>query len=413
MGRSQIRPSDRLRTGLGGLVTRPTRTLLTALGIAIGIASMVAVVGISSSSKADLLAELDELGTNLLQVRPGQSAFGNDAKLPVAAAGMLAAVPTVAETAGITSINADVGRSEFDDEPNGLSTIAVDGTLPGTLGLEIQTGTAINNSTGALPVAVLGSVAAERLAIHDVSGGPTVSISGRTLQVVGIMASHPLHPDLDRAVLIGQRFAIDEFGIDANHSAVYVRVNPGAVEATRGVLARTANPAASNEVQVSRPSDALEAQAKVDQNLQNLLLALGGVALLVGGVGIANIMVISVIERRSEIGLRRALGARKGHIRSQFVIEASALSAIGGLLGVGLGFAATIITPARKTGPSTCRLRRLLAVLPWPLSSEQLPASIQLPRRRLSIQPRRSGPTPEKTWECRVLPRSSDGKAHS
>lgn len=343
IGRSRIRFVDRLRTGLSGLGSRPARTLLTALGIAIGIASMVAVVGISSSSKADLLAELDELGTNLLQVRPGQSVFGDAASLPEDAAAMLGAVPTVEETAGLTTVGADVGRSSYDDDPNGLSVAATDGKLTPTLGLELEQGRPIDDGNQELPVAVLGSVAAERLGITDLTGGPTVAIGGRAFQVIGILQAHPLHPDLDRTVLIGHQYAEDELGMDPNHSAIYIRVQPGAVEDTRPLLARTANPATPNEVQVSRPSDALEAQTKVDQNLQNLLLALGGVALLVGGVGIANIMVISVIERRSEIGLRRALGARKGHIRSQFVIEASALSALGGALGVAIGAGATVV----------------------------------------------------------------------
>ena len=342
IGRSRLRFVDRLRTGLSGLTSRPARTLLTALGIAIGIASMVAVVGISSSSKADLLAELDDLGTNLLQVRPGQSIFGDSSKLPREAARMLDAVRTVEASAGITELAAKVNRNAHDDRPNGLSTLAADAKLWPTLGLEMTTGRPLDNGTETLPVVVLGSIAAERLGIVNLVGGPTVSIGGREFQVIGIMKSHPLHPDLDRSVIIGQRYAQDQLGIDPNNSAVYVRVQPGAVDGTRLLLARTANPASSNEVDVSRPSDALEAQTKVDQNLQNLLLALGGVALLVGGVGIANIMVISVIERRSEIGLRRALGARKGHIRSQFVIEASALSALGGVLGVSLGVGATV-----------------------------------------------------------------------
>lgn len=343
IGRSRLRGSDRLRTGLSGLLSRPARTLLTALGIAIGIASMVAVVGISSSSKADLLAELDELGTNLLQVRPGQSIFGDSATLPEDADTMLRRVPTVDATAGVTNVNTSVNRNEYDDRANGINVLAADGRLASTLGLDVRVGRGIDNGTQDLPVVMLGSVAADRLGITDLSGGPTVSIGGRLFQVIGILESHPLHPDIDRAAIIGHSHAVSELGMDPNHTAVYVRVQPGAVDHTRPLLARTANPAAANEVEVSRPSDALEAQTKVDQNLQNLLLALGGVALLVGGVGIANIMVISVIERRSEIGLRRALGARKGHIRTQFVIEASALSAIGGALGVGLGVAATIV----------------------------------------------------------------------
>lgn len=341
--RSRLRLPDRFRTGLGGLGSRPGRTLLTALGIALGIASMVTVVGISSSSKADLLAELDELGTNLLQVRPGQSLFGDDAKLPTDAATMLRAVPSVTDAVGVTSIRGDVARNRWDDDPYGLSVIATNGRITEVLQLELASGRKIDTQTQGLPVAVLGAVAAERLAIVDTTGGPTVSIDGVSFQVIGILQPHALHPDLDRTVMIGEKHARDDLSIDPNHSAVYLRVEQTLLEATRPLLARTANPASPNEVEVSRPSDALEAQTKVDQNLQNLLLALGGVALLVGGVGIANIMVISVIERRSEIGLRRALGATRGHISSQFVIEAAALSTIGGALGLGIGVGATWI----------------------------------------------------------------------
>ncbi len=343
LGRSRLRLADRLRTGLGGLWSRPARTLLTALGIAIGIASMVTVVGISSSSKADLLAELDELGTNLLQIKPGQSLFGDEAKLPTSASTMLGAVATVLDTAGVTTINTDVQRTTHDDSPNGLSVLTSDGDLDRTLQLNIASGRSIDAGNQALPVAVLGAVAAERLAITNTSGGPTVAIAGRKVQVIGILEAHPLHPDIDRSVVIGHSYATTVLGIDAAHTAIYVRVRPSAIEQTRPLLARTANPTSPTEVQVSRPSDALEAQTKVDQNLQNLLLALGGVALLVGGVGIANIMVISVMERRTEIGLRRALGARKGHIRSQFIIEAAALATLGGALGIGSGVAATTL----------------------------------------------------------------------
>lgn len=302
---------------------------------------MVAVVGISSSSKADLLAELDALGTNLLQVRPGQGLFGDEAKLPTDAEDMLRAVATVTGAEGVTKISADVSRNRWDDDPYGLSVLATSGRLHELLQLELADGRPIDEQTQQLPIAVLGAVAAERLAIGSVDGGPTVSIDGVTFQVTGILQPHPLHPDLDRAVLIGEAHARNELGVDPNHSAVYLRVEPKLLDATRPLLARTANPTAPHEVDVSRPSDALEAQTKVDQNLQNLLLALGGVALLVGGVGIANIMVISVIERRSEIGLRRALGATRGHISSQFVIEAAALSTLGGALGLGIGVSAT------------------------------------------------------------------------
>lgn len=339
--RSRLRPADRLRVGLRGLFSRPARTILTAIGIGIGIASMVMVVGISSSSKADLIAELDSLGTDLLKVRPGTSLFGEAAKLPMEAEPMIRAIPTVNDSAGITRLADDVFRNRYEDDPNGLTVATTDGAIERTLRLDVEQGRMIDDRTQHLPVAVLGSVAAARLGITDLVGGPTVWIGDRAYQVVGILRSHPLHPDLDRSVLIGHDYVVDTFGIDPNHTDIYVRVTPAAVEASRSVIASTANPSAPNEVDVSRPSDALEARASVDQNLQNLLLALGGVALLVGGVGIANIMVISVIERRSEIGLRRALGATRGHIRGQFVVESIALALLGGVAGIAIGGTAT------------------------------------------------------------------------
>lgn len=339
--RSRLRFQDLISTGTLGLRSRLGRTILTAIGIAIGIASMVAVLGISSSSKADLLAEIDDLGTNLLQVRPGQSVFGDSAELPVDAEALLSRVATVTETAGVTDLDTTVQRNRFDDTPNGIAVLAADKNLAEALEVSTSTGRFLDPEDTSLPTVVLGSVAAERLGIDSLERGPEVTIAGRQFQVIGIAEPLPLNPDIDRSVIIGDTAAQQLLGVDPNPTSIYLRVRPEQLEATRPLLARTANPSAPNEVQVSRPSDALEARAAVDQNLQNLLLALGGVALLVGGVGIANVMVISVLERRGEIGVRRAIGATRGHIRAQFVIEAAALSTMGGVLGVALGVAVT------------------------------------------------------------------------
>lgn len=335
--RSRLRPRDLLATGTLGLRSRPGRTILTALGIAIGIASMVAVLGISSSSKADLLAEIDELGTNLLQVRAGQSVFGESAELPTDAEALLSRVATVTNIAALTSLDTTVQRNPFDETPNGLSVLAADRNLSETLEISMDRGRYLDSHKPELPTVVLGSVAAERLGIASLEGGPEITIAGRSFQVVGIADPLPLNPDIDRSVIIGDDAAQKLLGVDPNPTAIYLRVRPERVEQTRPLLARTANPGSPNEVDVSRPSDALEARAAVDENLQNLLLALGGVALLVGGVGIANVMVISVLERRGEIGVRRAIGATRGHIRAQFIIEAAALAAMGGVLGAALG----------------------------------------------------------------------------
>ena len=339
--RSRLRPQDLVATSTLGLRSRPGRTTLTAVGIAIGIASMVAVLGISASSKADLLAEIDALGTNLLQVRSGQGLFGETPQLPTDASKMLDRVATVTDSAAIITLDTTVQRNPHDDTPNGLGVVAADGDVETTLDITVQQGRFLDSGTSTLPVAVLGAVAAQRLGITTIAGGPVVTIAGEAFQVIGILNPLPLNPDLDRAAIIGDTVARTLLKVDPNPTVIYLRVRPDRVEETRPILARTTNPTAPSDVEVSRPSDALEARAQVDKNLQNLLLALGGVALLVGGVGIANVMVISVMERRGEIGVRRAMGATKGHIRAQFVIEAASLATLGGMLGAALG---TVIT---------------------------------------------------------------------
>lgn len=336
--RSRIRPFDLLRSGSQGLHTRPGRTMLTALGIAIGIAAMIGVLGISASSKAALLQQIDDLGTNLLAVQAGQSVFGEQAKLPEAAPAMIRHIPPVEQAAAISAVDASVRRTDLipETETNGISLFASEPEVLDTLQGEVGEGRWLDTA-GEIPSIVLGSVAAERLGITDLSVGPMVYLDGHWFNVVGILAPLPLNPDLDRAAFIGYPVASKLFDTKENASTIYLRTHPDQVEGVRSLLGRTANPESPNEVQVSRPSDALEAKATVDQNLTRLLLGLGGVALIVGGVGIANVMVISVLERRSEIGLRRALGAKRGHIAGQFVTESILLSLLGGVTGVALG----------------------------------------------------------------------------
>jgi putative ABC transport system permease protein len=340
VARSRLRWGDVVGLGLLGLRVKRMRALLTGLGIAIGIAAMVAVVGISASSKADLLAELDALGTNFLQVQPGQSVFGDAAELPTTAPDMIRRIASVESASATRTVdNATVRRSSLipASESGGLAVVATEPTLLDTLAGTVAQGTFLNEATGAYPSVVLGSVAAERLGIGSLDGGPLVYLGGRWFRVIGILDDMPLAPDIDRSALIGYDVAQRLFGIDQAPSTVRVRTDPDQTDAVWEVLAATANPQAPNEVDVSRPSDALEARAKADETLTALLLGLGAVALLVGGVGIANVMVISVLERRAEIGVRRALGATRRHIRLQFLIESTLLAGLGGAVGVGLG----------------------------------------------------------------------------
>jgi putative ABC transport system permease protein len=340
---SRLRLGDVVGLGVVGLRVKRVRALLTALGIAVGIAAMVAVVGISASSRADLLAELDALGTNLLEVSPGNTMFGESSEMPVTAPGMIRRINPVISASATRSVEVGVRRTSMipSSETGGISTVATETNLLDTLDGTMAEGTFLNEATGAFPAVVLGSVAAERLGIDDLEGGPMVFLGNYWFRVVGIMDSIPLAPDIDRSALIGYDVAQSLFGIDDAPSTVRVRTDPDQTEAVADVLAATTNPENPNEVNVSRPSDALEAKAKTDETLTALLLGLGGVALLVGGVGIANVMVISVLERRAEIGVRRALGATRRHIRIQFLLESVLLAGLGGASGVVLGSAIT------------------------------------------------------------------------
>jgi putative ABC transport system permease protein len=338
---------DLIKEGAGGLATRRLRAGLSALGVAIGIAAIVAVLGVSSSSKADLLAQLDRLGTNLLTVAPGQTFGGDTAVLPKQSVGMIRRVRPVQQAAAVATLSdAAVYRNDHipPGETGGLSVAAADLQLPQAVGATLAKGAWLNAATARYPTTVLGAATAAQLGIDRV--GSQVWLGGRWFTVVGILDPVPLAPELDRAALVGLPAATRLLGSDGSPSTVYVRADPDQVTQVQAVLAATANPEHPNEVQVSRPSDALAAQAAAKNALNALLLGLGAVALLVGGVGIANVMVIGVLERRSEVGLRRALGATRGHVRTQFVVESLLLALLGGAGGVALG---ALVTAAYAT----------------------------------------------------------------
>jgi putative ABC transport system permease protein len=342
-----------VRTGSLGLRTRRLRAGLSSLGIAIGIAAMVAVLGISESSRADLLAQLDRLGTNLLRVAPGQTFLGEDAQLPESAAAMIRRVQGVQATAAVRNLDGVTVRRNADiDEADtgGIAVAAADPSLAAAVGAQVRRGRFLDAALARYPTVVLGAGAADQLGIDDV--GSRVWIGGRWFAVVGILEHVTLADSLDDTALIGFDAAENLLQQDRDPSSVYVRANPDTIDRVRDLLAPTANPAHPEEVDVSRPSDALEARAAAKTAFTSLFLGLGAVALLVGGVGIANVMVISVLERRSEIGLRRALGARRRHVGTQFLCESLLLAAVGGAVGVTLG---ALVTAgyARSQGWST------------------------------------------------------------
>ena len=340
---SRLRAADVLRLGGLGLRARRLRVALSALGIAIGIASAVAVLGLSESSRADLLAALDRLGTNLLAVAPGQSAFGERVALPPTATVMLRRLDATQQAASIKVLDRVTARRTHlvaREETSGIFVAAADPQMLEALGATLRRGRFLDSATARVPAIVLGAIAAQRLGIDRI--GSSVWVADRWFTVVGILDEVTLDAQIDRSALIGFPYARSRLRTDRSATTIYVRVNPRDVEAARDLLAATANPVRPQEVAISRPSDALAARAAAESAFTGLFLGLAAVALLVGGVGIANVMVISVFERRSEIGLRRALGATRRHIAAQFVVESSLLGVLGGLLGVALGVAVTV-----------------------------------------------------------------------
>ena len=367
--RSRLRPADTWALAAHGVAGRPVRAMLSALGIALGVATLVAVLGISGSGRAQLIAQIDALGTNMLTVTPGQSLTGGQAVLPTAGPAMIRRIGPVQSAAAIGQVNANVYRNDRIPAVNtdAITVYSAQTNLLQTLQGHLARGQFLNPPTARFPAVVLGASAAAALGVDRADGTIQVWLGDHWFAVVGILEPLPLAPELDRSALVGFSVAHRLLGAYGSPVEIYVRANPVSVAAVAGVLAATADPAAPQNVTITNPANALAARADASVAFQSLFLALGGIALLVGGIGIANVMVISVLERRGEIGLRRALGATRRHIAVQFITESALLAFAGGAAGAVLGgFATTIYATARHWS----------AVVPAPTLAAALAAAV-------------------------------------
>ncbi len=361
---ARLPPRELFGAALQGLRTRRLRAALSALGIAIGIGAMVAVVGVSSSSQAQLLATIDSLGTNLLTIAPGTTFAGANEVLPATAVPMIGHMPHVNRDAAVYQVSsATVLRTPFvpAQQTGGIGVDAADDNLPEVMGTSVSSGHFLDAVADRYPEVVLGAQAAATLQITHAGDHVMVYLGSRWFNVIGIMRSALLDTSLDSTAFISLPVAERLFQVAPNPSEIYVRANQNYVTSVANLLAPTADPQNASGVDVSRPSDVLEARAAAKGQFTTLLLGLGAVALLVGAIGIANIMVISVLERRGEIGLRRALGATRRHISAQFLTESALLAAFGGIVGLLLGAGATEVYSLAQNEPFVVPLYALVA----------------------------------------------------
>ncbi|MDZ4825622.1 MAG: ABC transporter permease [Actinomycetota bacterium] len=340
---------DLFQVAIGGLFARKVRTVLLLLGPMIGVAAIIAAVGLTDSAKGDLKAKVRQLGTNLI-VATAASSFGTETPtLPEDAVARAETVRTVEKVSAVVSLS-DITVSPYAEAEEQYETIpvpvmAADTSLPNVLEVDLVEGRWLNDfdenevSRGA----VIGLGLARE--IEYLPGEPrTIELDGVRYGVIGVLDEVELDPTLDNAVFITFSAADADFlADDVLPTQLYVRSFDGEEEVTADALRTAISLGGSKEVATEIKSEALELAAQSDRQLQLIVVSMGLLAIIVGGIGIANVMSISVIQRSTEIGIRRALGHTRKIIAGQFLLESAAVGLMGGILGVGLGMLAIFV----------------------------------------------------------------------
>ena len=333
-----------VRVAAAGLMARKVRTLLIMLGPILGVAAIVAAIGINESSKGYLKAKLQELGTDLI-VANAQDAiggFGQSPRIPAEAVGRVSRLPDVTSVTGTLQI-ANIVTLPFEAAYDyyrafPVPVIATGLNLPETMEVPLVSGRFLNDFDVASEarVAVIGRDLADEYGYLP-GEARTISLNGIDYGVVGVLDWVLLEPSMDSAVFITFPTAERDWDTDGQDpTRLYIRA-PTNTQWVAEEVPTVVSLGGPDGARTSIPTDLLDAQSQVDESLNNLTKLMGGLALIVGGVGIANVMSISVIQRSSEIGIRRALGHSRSTIALQFLFEALTVGVLGGILGAAVG----------------------------------------------------------------------------
>lgn len=326
-----MRISEAGRRAAYDLRARTARTVMSCLGVAVGVAAVVAVLGVAQTSTESLLNQLYAL-QDVLTVS-GTSLAGGSGLLPRYTLATVGRLNPVESVSGTSQLTWTVRRSPLipTGDTAGIGVMAVSGNLAQTTGSHLLFGRELGPND-LLPVTVLGYQAARLLGIDRHEVPCRVWMDNRWVVVTGVLAPSPLPDVVDLSALVGYPFARAQGGTAAAFATVYVRVRPGTAGAVTNILPATIEPLSPIDVIVNQPSAAVAAQVAARSALDGLFLALVGVGMVVAGLGVANTLTIAVVERRPEIGLRRALGATRSDIGAQFLAEGVLLAA-GGAVG--------------------------------------------------------------------------------
>lgn len=331
--------ADVLWVASTALRARPLRAVLMGVGPLLGVAVIVAAIGVMQSASGELRAALDELGRDVvLLTAPGDKLLPAESPARVEAVSTVEAVAGLAPVVGVTASASSMDNGS--PSPVGFATFKADPSLPQVVKVPLAWGRSLApfddaNSTNAV---VIGSAVASRLVL-DTNALTSIFLNGQEFGVVGVLEPSLLAPELDEALLISHATAEDLFGSESGYSQLYVRVE-GAMTATTSILPTAVDLGERGVAPgVSVPADLISAQVAIDRSLAGAVIALGALAMLVGGLGITNVMLISVLERQREIGVRRALGHSRWTIAAQFLTEAMIVGSLGALLGGGAALA--------------------------------------------------------------------------